>query len=203
MDQEEQEILQVLDIVLNNASVRATIDTIVQDVEQRLAHDAHASMAWQPVPLSVYSEWLPEMIRSSWVFLLRAHATTGAERHPNSCQRMMSYRGSGDLQTRTGQEWHSHYLMSDLSASLEQRWISVPPNTWHQAVVAEENWVVVSFHTAPEHELIEERPDLTDAGGNPSADISGLRIGRVQKIGGKQGRRQFAPYVTRIRGTRG
>jgi hypothetical protein len=38
----------------------------------------------------------------------------------------------------------------------------VPPNVWHQAVVPAEDWVVVSFHTVPAEELIEERPDATD-----------------------------------------
>jgi hypothetical protein len=44
------------------------------------------------------------------------------------------------------------------SAPLEARWISIPPNVWHQGVVGPEDWAVVSFHTVLEHELIEERP---------------------------------------------
>lgn len=40
-----------------------------------------------------------------------------------------------------------------------RRWASIPLNVWHQAVVFHKNWVVVSFHTALTHELIEERPD--------------------------------------------
>jgi hypothetical protein len=35
-----------------------------------------------------------------------------------------------------------------------------PKNIWHQPVVSPDNdWVVVSFHTVPAEELIEERPD--------------------------------------------
>ena len=102
------------------------------------------------------------MIRSSWVFVLRAQANTGAERHPNSHQRMMSYRGSGDFQLWTGGRWRSNPLVSDSEAPIESRWVSIPPNIWHQGVVPTENWVVLSFHTVPEGELIEERPDTTD-----------------------------------------
>ena len=104
------------------------------------------------------------MIRSSWVFAIRAQANTGAERHPNSQQRMMSYRCSGELQIWTGERWRSNTLVSDLEAQIENRWISIPPNTWHQAVVTKENWIVVSFHTVAEGELIEERPDADNIG---------------------------------------
>ena len=116
-----------------------------------------------PVPLALYGQKLPGDIRSSWIFILRAGSTTGAERHPNSRQRMMSYRGSGDLQTRTEEYWATNWLVSDLGAQLEHRWISIPPNAWHQAVVPGKNWIVISFHTVPEHELIEERPDQDNA----------------------------------------
>ena len=47
--------------------------------------------------------------------------------------------------------------------ALEGRWASVPPGIWHQAVVPDRDWVVVSFHTVPAAELVEERPDLGDA----------------------------------------
>jgi len=43
---------------------------------------------------------------------------------------------------------------------LERRWISIPTNVWHRPVInAETDWAVVSFHTVPAEELIEERPD--------------------------------------------
>jgi len=96
------------------------------------------------------------------VFVLRANTRSGAERHPNSHQRMMSYRGSGDLQTRQRGDWCSHPLTSDPSAPIAERWISIPPYVWHQGVVPGENWAVVSFHTAGEQELIEERPASSD-----------------------------------------
>jgi hypothetical protein len=109
--------------------------------------------------LAVYETDLPDGVRSSWVFIVRAGSTTGAERHPNSHQRVMSYRGQGDLQVIHGGQWNSHLLFSDPGGVLDHRWLSIPPNTWHQAVVREANWVVVSFHTVRAHELIEERPD--------------------------------------------
>ena len=161
-DKQQRKTLQVLDAIVRQKSVSTMIDSIVLRVEQKLAQDLEALLAWEPVPLATYAERLPEIIRSSWVFVLRAQANTGDERHPNSHQRMMSYRGSGDIQIWTGEKWCSNLLISDSDARIESRWVSIPPNTWHQAVVPEENWVVVSFHTVSEEELIEERPDSTD-----------------------------------------
>ena len=54
-------------------------------------------------------------------------------------------------------------LVSVRSTEMERRWLSIPVNVWHQAVVLNTDWVVVSFHTVPAEELIEERPDPFDA----------------------------------------
>ena len=85
---------------------------------------------------------------------------------------MMSFEATGDLQVRTGladggeRQWQSNVLVSEPGAPLERRWISIPRNVWHQVVVPEGlDWVVVSFHTVPAEELIEERPDSNDTGG--------------------------------------
>jgi hypothetical protein len=94
--------------------------------------------------------------------VLRRGVTTGAERHPNSRQRMFSLSGGGDFQVHDGTRWTSHFLVTDRRAPLEERWVSIPPNTWHQGVVGEKDWLVVSFQTAAPGELIEERPDPDD-----------------------------------------
>jgi len=71
----------------------------------------------------------------------------------------MSYRGSGDLQTIVDAQWCSNELVSDPPMPLLRRCASIPVKVWHQAVVPNQNWAVVSFHTVPAHELIEERPE--------------------------------------------
>jgi GNAT superfamily N-acetyltransferase len=162
IDKEERKILKILDAIVRQESVSAIIDSIVLQVERKLSQDFGALLVWEPVPLATYGDRLPNMIHSSWVFVLPAQTNTGAEKHPNSHQRMMSYRGSGDLQIWNGERWCSNHRISDSEARIESRWVSIPPNIWHQAVVPEENWVVVSFHTVFENELIEERPNPTD-----------------------------------------
>ena len=156
----ERTTLQALDAAVRSESTAAHIDEIASNLEQELSRRPDVLLVWKPIALSSYSLPLPGMIRSSWVFVLRANSITGAERHPNSYQRMMSYRGAGDFQTRLDGPWCSHNLTSDPGSRLEERWISIPPNVWHQGVVAEKNWIVVSLHTVLDHELIEERPGL-------------------------------------------
>ena len=165
MDQQESRILEALELAVRSDALRPIIDAIVARVEQKLRESPDDVLAWEPIPLDFYTASLPDTIRSSWAFILRANTITGAERHPNSHQRMMSYRGFGDFQTRPDGDWCSHLLTSDQTAPIAERWISIPPNVWHQGVVPGENWVVVSFQTAAEHELIEERPvaEGTDA----------------------------------------
>jgi hypothetical protein len=167
MNPSERSLLKRLDAILGQSAIRAQIQPVVDRVGANLAQEQKAVMAWEPIPLTIFGNALPPALRSSWVFILRAGANTGAERHPNSHQRMMSWECTGDLQVRVGLEssWRSNVLISDPKAPLERRWISIPQNIWHQPVVPEGgDWVVVSFHTVPAEELIEERPDAAETG---------------------------------------
>ena len=156
----ERSRLELLDAALWSENVRKHICSVVLRVCEELALRKDALMSWEPFPLEVLATILPPEIRSAWVFVLRAGADTGPERHPNSHQRMMSFEGSGDLQTGEPGRWQSNVLVSNTEAPLDRRWISIPPNVWHRPVVGkDEDWVVVSFHTVPAEELIEERPD--------------------------------------------
>src|SRR6266511_5172640 len=160
MRPEERTCLESIDTILRSDAVRQQIRPVVERVRAELARKKEALMTWEPLPLTVFGGALPREIRSAWVFVLRAGADTGAERHPNSHQRMMSFEGSGDLQTGEPGKWQSNVLVSNPDAPLEQRWISIPPNVWHRPVIdAAADWAVVSFHTVLAEDLIEERPD--------------------------------------------
>lgn len=166
----EQTILETLDQILLSPPVRAEIEPIVERVRAGLARESNASMTWEPVPLDFFGANLPESLRSAWIFVLRGGADTGAERHPNSHQRMLTFGGTGDMKidveharndvaSESDIVWESNVLVSDPGAPLEARWISIPQNVWHRPVIPEgADWVVVSFHTVPAAELIEERP---------------------------------------------
>jgi len=155
----EEEILRALDRAVFAPRVVRALAPIGERVLATLARGPAEIEAWEPVPLELYGTAFPSEIRSSWVFVLRRGVTTGAERHPNSRQRMVSWKGSGDFQVHDGERWRSHGLVSDPEAPLDRRWVSIPPETWHQGVVGPEDWLVVSFHTVAAEELVEERPD--------------------------------------------
>ena len=175
MTADERARLEALDAVVGSNELRAKIKAVVDRVCAALAQKPKAVMTWEPIPLEIFRQKLPPEIQSSWVFVLRVGADTGAERHPNSHQRMMTLHGTGDMRVRalhgessTGRAlspWQSNVLVSEASARLERRWISIPPNVWHRPVVGKNaNWVVVSFHTVPAEELIEEKLDEVGAG---------------------------------------
>lgn len=155
----ETRTLEILDTLVQQATVRRELDAIADTLEARLAVERSQPLVWQPIPLSLYGVTVPPGIQSSWVFVLRRNSISGAERHPNSIQRVMSYRGTADLQTRPEERWISNRLVSQPDAPLLDRWLSIPAGVWHQGVMADEDWVVVSFHTVPAGELIEERPE--------------------------------------------
>jgi hypothetical protein len=183
---EERACLEKLDTIVRLDEVRAKISPIVDRVCAALSQTPEALMTWEPIPLEVFGTGLPQEIRSGWIFVLRAGADTGAERHPNSHQRMMTLHGTGDMKVRalhaSGSEsatarrgesltepassmWESNVLVSEPGAPLERRWISIPPNVWHRPVVGRDvDWVVISFHTVPAEELIEEKLNESGAG---------------------------------------
>ena len=166
---EERTLLETLDRLVRSEKIRAALEPIVARVRADLARKKDARMAWEPVPLEIFGT-LPPSIRSAWVFILRAGADTGAERHPNSHQRMMTFAGTGDMKTDTKGApnaiesesdivWQSNLLVDDPGAPLQQRWISIPKNVWHRPVIPNrEDWVVISFHTVAAETLVEERP---------------------------------------------
>ena len=175
----ERDILRALDRLVWEPRAAAFLTGLVDEVAAVLSRDPAARLAWRTVPLDVYAG-LPDGIASSWVFVLRAGCSSGAERHPNSIQRVMSYRGGADMRTWNGQRWVSSYLRSGLDAEIEERWLSIPAHVWHRPVMADVDWAVVSFHTASDRELIEELPidDEHPDRGARAAEVSAGREAR-------------------------
>jgi hypothetical protein len=186
METEERARLEKLDAIVRSDELRAKISPIVDRVCAALSQKPEALMTWEPIAVEIFGQTLPPEIRSGWIFVLRAGADTGAERHPNSHQRMLTLRGTGDMKTESKKgelrikkdekviDWQSNVLVSYPSAPLERRWISIPPNVWHRPVVGPDvDWVVISFHTVPAEELIEEKLDESGAGTKQKKYVEG------------------------------
>src|SRR5207249_4565768 len=150
MTQQEHARLESIDDILRSETVRQQILPIIERVRAELARKKEALMTWEPIPLTVFGRALQTEIRSAWVFVLRAGADTGAERHPNSHQRMMTFEGSGNMQTGEPSLWQSNVLISNPEAPLVQCWISIQQNVWHCPVFGDEDdWTVYLFHYVP------------------------------------------------------
>jgi len=177
MEPEEYARLEKLDTIVRSDELRAKINPMVDRVRAALSQQPEALMTWEPIAVEIFGQTLPQEIRSGWIFVLRAGADTGAERHPNSHQRMLTLRGTGDMRVRAdaaSATWQSNVLVSYPSAPLERRWISIPPNVWHRPVVgADADWVVISFHTVPAEGLIEEKLDESGAGTKQKKYVEG------------------------------
>ncbi|MEJ2086447.1 MAG: hypothetical protein P8Y44_12345 [Acidobacteriota bacterium] len=143
---------------IRSSASRLDLDEILVRLARALVERPDDIMAWETLALERFSPPLPSEIRSAWIFTLRAGVASGAERHSNSHQRSLAYRGSGEVQTREGDDWQSFPLSSDSDLSIDRRWASIASGVWHQWVVGEEDLTVLSFHTVPADELVEERP---------------------------------------------
>jgi len=154
-------LIPALNDLVHSSLGMTTFAGTLRRVTQRLEASG-ALMAWEIVSRDAFGESLSESIRSCWIFVIRAGATTGAERHPNSHQRSFSLVGSGTFELRDGTNWRSHSLESTRRDRVEQRWVSIPPSTWHRLFVGSEPWGMLSFHTVDPEELIEETPVDSD-----------------------------------------
>src|SRR5262245_42106457 len=152
---ENDPIVMTLDRALRARDVINGVDAALSRVTAAL-DSGSALMAWEVLPLDLFPG-LPPEIQSCWIFVIRPGQATGAERHPNSHQRSLSLQGSGRFELRQGDRWEPHDLEA-AAAAFEQRWVTIPPNTWHRLFSRTLPWGMISFHTVPSDQLVEERP---------------------------------------------
>ncbi|MDE2784205.1 MAG: hypothetical protein OXK77_14710 [Gemmatimonadota bacterium] len=103
-------------------------------------------------------------VRLCRLFLLRRGARMAVpERHRNSVQRLVSYRGSGSIhQGVPGGGPESLGPMAIYSpgaddSDLARHWDIVPVGVWHYPQAhGREDWATVTFHSAAEGEIVDE-----------------------------------------------
>jgi hypothetical protein len=156
MNSSDDPVVRQLNDLVRAEPASTVIRTTLARVVEELAASSQV-MAWDVVPLESFGGELPVAIRSCWIFVIRPGAKTTAERHPNSHQRSLSLTGTGTFEVRERNAWEPHALVSD-AAGGDQRWVTIPPSTWHRLSAGSEPWGMVSFHTVAAPELIEEKP---------------------------------------------
>jgi len=136
--------------LLDDAAVQASLAKIAETLLAELEGDpAKPKSTFRSIPLSFYGSTLPPEIRSSWVFALRSGIDHPPERHPNSIQRMFALNRPGEFSWWQDGGWVTRRLLPGGEG------LSIPADTWHRMPAQDDDWAVVSFHTAADEELIE------------------------------------------------
>jgi len=97
---------------------------------------------------------LPEGVASAGLFVLPARSRPTPHRHPNSIQHMRRLAGDARVRLTLGDD------VLDRSVGADERWVVIQADATHQIDVGEREFVVISFHTVPQEELLE----LTETG---------------------------------------
>jgi hypothetical protein len=128
-------------------------------LRQVLAENARLNSAQAFIPLDLYQRALSADVLSCWVFVLRRNHKYGAERHPNSIQRMFALDGAGAMEL-----WeHGHWRRHDFEAGRSDDGLSIPAQVWHRTAMLADVWAALVFHTAPAMELIDEVGDPAES----------------------------------------
>jgi quercetin dioxygenase-like cupin family protein len=158
MQQPSDPILALLEKVVSTENTLSNLRPIVARVQTELKTKSNEPMTWESLPPSFFGNELPCQLASIWIFAIRAGTYLGVERHPNSYQRTIALHGGGLFELYDNGAWKP-YPVSSIG---EERCVSIPQNTWHRVTAGPEDWAMISFHTVPAAELIEEKPDNED-----------------------------------------
>jgi hypothetical protein len=92
---------------------------------------------------------LPEGIASAGLFVLPARSRPTPHRHPNSTQHMRRLSGEARVGLTFGDE------VMDRLVGADARWVVIQADATHEIDVGDQEFVVISFHTVPQEELLE------------------------------------------------
>lgn len=197
-DHESLPLLQRLhERVFADPEVRAVLDAGFVQLALELESRAELPHATCTVPIELFTGGGPDritaagedpvaggrhgQIRLCRLFLLRRGARMAVpERHRNSVQRLVSYRGSGSIHQGVpggGPEGLKARAICSPSADdsgLACHWDIVPAGVWHfPEADGGEDWATVTFHSASEGEIVDEysgTATLLSSTGNPKEE---------------------------------
>ena len=155
---QNDQVAAKLSHLLNSSRQRDVIAPALARVERSLTDHPDQPQAWEPLTLGALPFKVPPGVRSCWVFVLRAGALFGAERHPNSHQRTVALSGDALFELFIDDSWSQRPMRAKNSEKDSASAVSIPPSVWHRITVGHMNFVSMSFHSVPAEQLIEETP---------------------------------------------
>ena len=150
---EDKTILEALDQIIKDPKIIRFIIPLIEEAKSEKCFPVTKT-----VPLSLFENKLPKQINQCRIFILGANTKSKIERHTNSFQRTVTIFGSGDTKVLINNIWVSNIRRAD-GKTIEDRWLSVPENTWHQPISGKEDWITVAFHTASEGQIVDKYKD--------------------------------------------
>lgn len=162
--------------VFADPAVRAVLDAGFAQLDAALRKRPDPPHAARTIPIELFADDAPnDQVRLCRLFLLRRGKRMAVpERHRNSVQRLVSYRGRGSIHQGVpggGPEGlraraigspvakrsaHRNGPVTD-TTDLALYWDIVPKGTWHFPEAAEDmDWATVTFHSAAEDEIVDE-----------------------------------------------
>ena len=159
MNKREKSLLAKLGELARATAANSIIQEALVKAETELRQNPSKLGTTVQIPLSIFGKGIPAAIKSCRVFALRANTPFKTERHPNSHQRVLSIKGTGEVRVLEEENPWTARLRSDSDAPIEERWATLQENVWHQPVAGPEGWGVLTFHTAPDGESLDEYRD--------------------------------------------
>ena len=135
------ERLAALDALVERS--RAVLDAA--SLKARAMLQTGEEFGWEFVSLGP----LPEGVASAGLFVLPARSRPTPHRHPNSIQHMRRLSGEARVRLTLGDE------VMDRLVGADARWVVIQADATHQIDVGDQEFVVISFHTVPQEELLE------------------------------------------------
>ena len=122
---------------------RPELDEATQKARAML--ETGEEFGWEFVSL----EPLPEGISSTGLFVLPARSSPTPHRHPNSVQHMRRLAGEARVQVTMDDD------SLERQVTVENPWMVIEKDATHAIHVGPEEFVVISFHTVSQDELLE------------------------------------------------
>ena len=152
MNLQEQKLLELLELNINSSNllIRKSVSSALSEL-----NNGNSISVTKNIPVKEFFSKLPKEVKLCRIFALKANTKSKIERHTNSYQRTLTLYGEGDTKILENNIWKSN-IRKSLVSPAEDRWLSVPENTWHQPIALSTDWITIIFHTASESKIIDE-----------------------------------------------
>ena len=138
-----------LESFLENSQLNKLVERAEEEILSRLKNGS-GSFSVAITPGQIPEIEFPQFAQLIRVYGAKVGHKAKVERHPNSFQTLVSIHGRGKTRTFNPNRGFVDGTFNNLY------WSFVPENVWHEPVADSNDWVAVTFHSAPESVLIDE-----------------------------------------------